>query len=752
MAVNLSFIGGAGWQFFDNNGNVLSGGLLYTYAAGTTTPQTTYTSRSGTIANTNPIILDSAGRTPEQIWSTEGLLYKYVVADSNNVVIRTWDNIGGSVVPSDLAQDLANSSNPAKGDALIGFRQSNSSGNLANSVGRTVHQKLQEIISPLDFGAVGDGITDDSAAFQATLNVANGQIIDGGGRTYKLNSRLNIVNSNTNIVNAVFDFSSAGLNEQLINAAGSLGTAKLLYSTAVAGSLTLSFDASDIADNEWIYLTSTALFSPLQSPTMGEWVRVASVDSSTQVTLAAPILYTYSTTDSAKVQKANFISNITLDTITVIGSGVIGNQMGFSFTVCELTRIQNCTFSKCDNRGGQFITCLGYWVTGCKFTDHTQPGLAYGIVPASGSSFGSIDNNEFWNVKHAVAGGGTNGVTRYASITNNKIYGSTGGIDNHAACEFYVISNNTIYCSGTVASQDAINLNGRTCIVTGNTVINPGRHGILWGPNCPAGFTAQGIIANNSVESTKNTSVGILILNEEVGPIDRLVVQGNSIDGFGTGIYLRTTNGDIKNWNVNGNIVGATNPPATDGVRIESSTDDMVFCGTVVGNTVRCSATALRALYLVASTPNNMFDIVINGNTLTSDAGSAAGLTISGATRITIGSNAINVGGAAYAGTAAIIQTVTIATASVNLGAQSVICNELGTVTLTLPVASEYTGRQINIKTVQAYSVVSASANVIPINESSDGTASTAILPATDGAWAQLVSNGTNWVIMQRGT
>ena len=74
MAVNLSFIGGAGWQFFDNNGNVLSGGLLYTYEAGTTTPQTTFTSRSGTIANTNPIILDSAGRTPEQMPMDQGAL------------------------------------------------------------------------------------------------------------------------------------------------------------------------------------------------------------------------------------------------------------------------------------------------------------------------------------------------------------------------------------------------------------------------------------------------------------------------------------------------------------------------------------------------------------------------------------------------------------------------------------------------------------------------------------------------------
>lgn len=96
MAISLSQYAGAGAQFFDNNGVPLNGGLIYTYDAGTTTPATTYTSSSGATNNTNPIVLDSAGRTPAQIWLTAGASYKFVLQTSAGVTIKTDDNIYAS--------------------------------------------------------------------------------------------------------------------------------------------------------------------------------------------------------------------------------------------------------------------------------------------------------------------------------------------------------------------------------------------------------------------------------------------------------------------------------------------------------------------------------------------------------------------------------------------------------------------------------------------------------------------------------
>ena len=99
MTVSLSPVAGAGWQFFDNNGVPLTGGKLYTYAAGTTTPQTTYTTIAGTpgTEHTNPIVLNSAGRVANsnEVWLTNGAAYKFVLKTSAEVLLWSADNVSG---------------------------------------------------------------------------------------------------------------------------------------------------------------------------------------------------------------------------------------------------------------------------------------------------------------------------------------------------------------------------------------------------------------------------------------------------------------------------------------------------------------------------------------------------------------------------------------------------------------------------------------------------------------------------------
>lgn len=74
-----------------------------------------------------------------------------------------------------------------------------------------------------------------------------------------------------------------------------------------------------------------------------------------------------------------------------------------------------------------------------------------------------------------------------------------------------------------------------------------------------------------------------------------------------------------------------------------------------------------------------------------------------------------------------------------------VICNGSASITITLPTASACVGRKVWIKNIATFTIVSSSANVKPPDTD---TAGTAILPATAGSSACLVSNGTHWVVM----
>lgn len=77
-----------------------------------------------------------------------------------------------------------------------------------------------------------------------------------------------------------------------------------------------------------------------------------------------------------------------------------------------------------------------------------------------------------------------------------------------------------------------------------------------------------------------------------------------------------------------------------------------------------------------------------------------------------------------------------------------IINNKSGSaLTLTFPAASSWPGRSITVKNLQAQLVNSASSDIVPIDSTSPGTA---ILLNVVGNWATMVSDGTNWVIMQR--
>jgi hypothetical protein len=181
-------------QFFDANGAPLAGGLLYTYAAGTTTPLATYTDSTGVSANTNPIVLDSRGEA--NVWLGTAS-YKLALYTSVGVLIWTVDNLNGGDVAT-LAQLAASG-----GSNLVGFLQAG-----AGAVPTTVQTKLRQYVSAKDFGAVGDGVADDTAEIQAAVNASQYEV-DLVGGTYRITSVITFAESNMTIKNGTLLFDGA---------------------------------------------------------------------------------------------------------------------------------------------------------------------------------------------------------------------------------------------------------------------------------------------------------------------------------------------------------------------------------------------------------------------------------------------------------------------------------------------------------------------------------------------------------------
>lgn len=131
---------------FNQGGIPLAGGKLFTYASGTTNKLATYTDGTGGTPNTNPIVLDANGQC--DIWLSSNSQYTFVLSPSTDTD------------PPTNSYWTVNGISATNSASLIYFIAA-----ATGAVTRTVQNKERDIVSVNDFGAVGNGSTDDISAF-----------------------------------------------------------------------------------------------------------------------------------------------------------------------------------------------------------------------------------------------------------------------------------------------------------------------------------------------------------------------------------------------------------------------------------------------------------------------------------------------------------------------------------------------------------------------------------------------------------
>jgi hypothetical protein len=277
---------------FSANGVPMVGGTLETYIAGTTTPTNTWQDSALTIANTNPITLDARGECV--LWLDSAVVYKFVLKNAAGVIQWTQDNIstpaalvntlrtdlaassgaslvgGGDQVVASIAALRALLKTSASKNALVtGYYAAGDGGGgaywydasdttTADNGGSVIvatdggRWKLAHggTVSIKQFGAKGDGATNDDAAIQAAINSGIRRIYVPSGR-FKCLSTLNLCNlASTGVPLKLFGDATAYDN-------GTLTAGSVILSNPGAGNWVAEIIGSQFVTIEDLMFVST---------------------------------------------------------------------------------------------------------------------------------------------------------------------------------------------------------------------------------------------------------------------------------------------------------------------------------------------------------------------------------------------------------------------------------------------------------------------------------------------------------------
>ena len=452
-------------------------------------------------------------------------------------------------------------------------------------------------VSVLDFGAVGDGVTDDSAAINAAINAAiaasPATVVFPGG-TYLCNSALGPFTGNDitlDLSSSTLDFTNVTGSTSLIEFEGTIASAVSLTANAVSGTKAISCDSTSFAVGDMVLIRSNAIWDSTRTNTrIGEINFVETIPGSTSLTTTLDLQTGYLTADSAAIQKITPVERITIRNGVIQGPTSNDELIGIRVSYGNNCLIENVSSYDVDQKHVRLDQCVYTKITNCHFQESNHDSQAYGISFADATQDCSAVNNTFVDVRHSLS---TNnavstsyGITRRILFMGNnvsdsaKATGGSGGdaIDTHAGSEQISIINNIVNSS----SNHGINVESRTAVITGNQIINTQNAGINCRPSVDS--ASAFIVSDNYLMGVSGYGIRLSLF---VTDMANCVVSNNRVISVLAPIGLtRDTTQVFNRASVSGNIAQISTA-GTSQVGIEVDAARVSVTGnTVVANNV----------------------------------------------------------------------------------------------------------------------------------------------------------------------
>ena len=370
----------------DSDGNPLAGGKLYFYDTGTTTPKATYSDRDRTTPNTNPVVADGNGYFGD-IWLEIDAAYTIVLKDSDDNTIWTANERWGG-----------------------------------RDEGDPTRTRLSQFASnPLDYGADGDGVSDESSEVQDAIDASTG-LVDLLGKTYRCDSQITL-KAGVTLYNGTLDFSNSTDSIGVVIAGTGIGSSTAFVADPNVSDGTVA-SASGFSEGQICFATSLLTWSSLN--VVGELQKLTTIDGTT-FTFAELLVCKYAAVNGATIAPVSTIANVRLLNVDFVDTNSGADRILIKASFAEKLSIERCTFNVTNSNPIELHSCFDVSMEKCVI----ETGISGddGVSLYDSCANVAIDDCTFVGFTNSVYSGRVYvnyGVCRNLSVSRCSIVGEHG--------------------------------------------------------------------------------------------------------------------------------------------------------------------------------------------------------------------------------------------------------------------------------------------------------------------------------------